>query len=1209
MKGWAGLLLACVALTGCDRNDGSPPGPLPRNDAGSEPSFSVPSPPASYRTADGLNQTPRPDDLAPELVRRVAGRPEPLSDAQRQAAESRALTLAREWLAGSGFGPDADASVMSAVPDEYGSVHVKFTQMHRGVPVLDTGLIAHLYPDLDDEVTANVVAGLAVDVQPTVTEADARDTALARYGAATRTVPLETAVRLGVLPRFELVRTGTSRPVDHTDDFQRRLSDARLVWEVVVGPPEPDVDGAFQALLSGPLPPETDDDATEASRRANGTRGGVADLPALSEDFTTIITTPAVRYRIDARTGDVLEEEVLVQENNLEPRQGTGWGYFNGRVVLDTAYSEESCRFVLSDIRRPLHLDNLLLVPPGFRFGNVVWDARGQETYNITDMFLMTDGNNNWGDASIINSEISPTASARYQTPAVDVAYGVQITWDFLDNVLSRWGPAGNGTPTRACVHYGDGYADAHYNGASRFICFGDGEETDQAGIYFLHFVGHELGHAFWHAAGIGGGKGEAGALNEGNGDILGGLVDLYEGTGAGTGSHVRRFPNFSGWMSRVVDPASYSRRDDDDIKRYGMPYWTSFLKDRPVHVGGLPYGRMFVYLAEGAPDDASDTLYTSEYPQGMGGIGIVRAAHIWKTAVAYYLAGKPTYQTMRTAFVSAAKYLYGPGSMEHRAVRRAFAAIRVGSGPADLQPPVIDYAQIYAVNSTDMTALAYAKVRDNAGLRAVNITGSARGTLTGDYLLGYVSILDTGAGQRSATFSADDGAGQTTSTTRNFLVTRSRNLIRNGGFESGLNDWTAEPAAGALLGTNAERAFLGSGYVGLQGDSVFWQEVSIPAQAKDVTLVFRLLTRDATRSGDMLRAQVRDPSGVLLEELQTYGWLLPPRSRSWLNKGYVRQAFDLSAYAGQTIRIAFQNSTAANKRRFLLDHVVLSYAEEPDAGLPEVTVREWENTVTFRLPDLQGVEPEEVGSVHYYVDGQPLTFSEDPLSRYFAASFLDALGPGTHWVAARVRGLDNQILVDSPGVWFHRKPYHELLVNGGFELGAWDLGYSDPPPRIQIVEDGLDVSQVFDGERSLLMGGQGGNETTTVGQAVQMPKQMKSLDFGIRVRVLTEEDSEANPAIEDRLWLEFRDQQTYEPIVEYMLAEHTYQPTRPGTLGLFAGYYRVSMSLPTALLAGRNVLVRLQTRENGNNRPTWFYVDNASLRYSQFSLSLFQGN
>jgi Zn-dependent metalloprotease len=1176
------LLLAGLALGACG-GGGS-------DDDGGD--FVVAPLPASFLDGGENNQAPEDERMEPRPVRRTPIEVVPLDEAGKADAEEDALRLARFHLAATGFPRTTDVQVVHLLQDEFGGVHVKMEQTHGGLPVIGAGLVSHLYPNDPDDVTPNLVEGLDLDLAPVVLLMDAQNVALTRYPGSS-SVALDVKTRLAVLPELEVVRVRFGHVEDNTEDFDRRLAGARLVWEILVEPQMPDLALVAGAGLPGAaVNEEPDDTLLTLLRDENVTRGGNESTLPAADNFATQVLAPGVRLRIDADTGEILSEETLIQHaDELEEAEGPGWGYLHGKVALDTSYWPPNGKHYLIDVSRP-KLYGLA------GLGNIVWDAKNLETHDAADMTLFADGNDSWGDGLLLNTASAAYGTTRRQTPGVDVAFAVQMTWDFFQHVLGRWGLDGLGTPLNAAVHWGDGYSDAHYNGSSKFIVFGDGTVNGKPGNYSLSTVGHELGHWFWHASGNGSEAGESSALNEGHGDIQGSLVDLYRGTGSGLGTQVRHFSNFSDWRGRMVDPAGYSEESGGDTY-VGLKYWSSTLKDGPEHVGGLPFGRAFIYLAEGAPSDSSNTLWTTEYPNGLGGIGHTKAAHIWKTAIAYYLGGTPTYSSVRTAFIDAAEYLYGAPSMEHRAVRRSFAAIRVGSGATDNVDPDITYAKIYSVNLEDMTALVHAEVDEDTGIRELRVSGAGvTAVLPADWLVGYASIARTQVGTRSTNFTVTDSAGKTDVVARQFVKARDNNLIVNGDFEDGMDGWTSAQGKDQT-GFNEARAFLGSGYLAPEDEDLIWQEVTIPSDAENPTLVFRLLVRDSAASHDSMDVSILSPGGDLLSFLEAYTWSTPPDTRNWLNKGYLRQEFDLSAFVGDTIRIAFVNHTFEGARRFVVDQVVLTFTREAVVGAPEVHLHPWENTVAFSTPLIEGVTPAEIARVDYYVDGVYRTAGATPHHDYYGGLYLHQLAPGPHWVAAVVRGLDNSILGASQGVWFEPGNVNELLVNRGFEDGAWDLTYSGVPPKVLVVEDVLDSTIAFDGSKALRMGAQGTAHESQAGQVVEVPNTLNSLRFSIRVRVFSEE-SVIPSSNGDELWLETWNANTYQKLEEHRLVGSWNQYDIVGDHDWWANYGRAEVSLSTAKHAGKDVIVLLKVKED-SGAATSFYLDNASLRWTSF--------
>jgi subtilisin family serine protease len=129
--------------------------------------------------------------------------------------------------------------------------------------------------------------------------------------------------------------------------------------------------------------------------------------------------------------------------------------------------------------------------------------------------------------------------------------------------------------------------------------------------------------------------------------------------------------------------------------------------------------------------------------------------------------------------------------------------------------------------------------------------------------------------------------------------------LLLNPGFESGNTSWVA--TAGVITNSTGRTPRTGSWYAWLDGygtthtDSLY-QQISIPAGVTSATLTFYLKIDTAetttTTQFDRLQVQVRNSSNQVLTTLATFSNLNP--------SGYVLRTYDLSAFAGQTIRVYF---------------------------------------------------------------------------------------------------------------------------------------------------------------------------------------------------------------------------------------------------------------------------------------------------------------
>ncbi len=151
--------------------------------------------------------------------------------------------------------------------------------------------------------------------------------------------------------------------------------------------------------------------------------------------------------------------------------------------------------------------------------------------------------------------------------------------------------------------------------------------------------------------------------------------------------------------------------------------------------------------------------------------------------------------------------------------------------------------------------------------------------------------------------------------------------LLGNPGFENGSSNPAPWVISGGVINTSSAEppnsgawdAWLG-GHGTTHADTLY-QQVSIPSSVS-ATLTYFLHIDTADGSGtahDSMRAQVRSSSNAVLQTLAGYSNLNAAA-------GYAQKTFDLSAYAGQTVRVFFQASENSTlQTSFALDDVALT--------------------------------------------------------------------------------------------------------------------------------------------------------------------------------------------------------------------------------------------------------------------------------------------
>jgi hypothetical protein len=220
-------------------------------------------------------------------------------------------------------------------------------------------------------------------------------------------------------------------------------------------------------------------------------------------------------------------------------------------------------------------------------------------------------------------------------------------------------------------------------------------------------------------------------------------------------------------------------------------------------------------------------------------------------------------------------------------------------------------------------------------------VTASGSGTLAYQWYKGATAISGATAASYTtpATTAADNGttfhvtvsnpSGSVTSSNATLTVGSApvvSNLVVNGGFESGTAGWTAPSGVIGQFGSAAPAyagtwdAWLGRETLGRARSGVVSQTVTIPSSISQATLTFYLQVNGG--SNGSLMAEVCNSSGSVLATLATYG-------DGAAAAGYQERSFDLSAYKGQTIQVAFAASLGRSRNRggrtsFVLDNVSL---------------------------------------------------------------------------------------------------------------------------------------------------------------------------------------------------------------------------------------------------------------------------------------------
>jgi hypothetical protein len=299
-----------------------------------------------------------------------------------------------------------------------------------------------------------------------------------------------------------------------------------------------------------------------------------------------------------------------------------------------------------------------------------------------------------------------------------------------------------------------------------------------------------------------------------------------------------------------------------------------------------------------------------------MTGLGNDRAARIWYRALTVYLTSMSGYAEAREGAIRAAKDLYGPGSDAEQAVWNAFHGINVGDpwgGPgghtlaAAITRPGANVALpsgqaqtfVGAAKDSEPDAACTYEWSFGDGARAAGPRATHAFTNLGDTDAAYAVLLKVtdsqgavGTASRTVTVAPEPLPGQ--------------DLMRNGGFEQGKAGWAGNTE---VIGSFPEEPpFAGShdavlGGAAASGPQLLYQTVTIPAAVTAARLSFHLKVKGIDLLGvptDFLEIQVLDAKGELLGGVASF-------TNEQAHRRYSRQTFDLSAYRGHTVRLAFK--------------------------------------------------------------------------------------------------------------------------------------------------------------------------------------------------------------------------------------------------------------------------------------------------------------
>jgi Zn-dependent metalloprotease len=334
--------------------------------------------------------------------------------------------------------------------------------------------------------------------------------------------------------------------------------------------------------------------------------------------------------------------------DDIQHATGTGHTVYSGTVPLDT--TPVGAQFELKDPVR----------------GNGSTCDMNNLAGACANMF---DADNIWGNHLQSNR----------QSAAADAHYGAAKTFDYYRLIHGRNGIFGTGAGVPSRVHYGNGYANAFWDGTR--MTYGDGTGNLKP-LVSLDVAGHEMSHGVTQALSGLVYSGESGGLNESTSDIFGNMVEFY--------------------AANASDPGDYLVGEKIDIFGTGRPLrymynpildthspncWSAATAGLDPHYSSGVGNHFYFMLAEGAGATQYGTSPTCN-GSTLTGIGRAKAQRIWYRALDVYFTSGTKYvdaanNDARYYTLQAASDLFGACSIEYRTVQKAWAAVNVtGADP-----------------------------------------------------------------------------------------------------------------------------------------------------------------------------------------------------------------------------------------------------------------------------------------------------------------------------------------------------------------------------------------------------------------------------------------------------------------------------------------------------------------------------------------------
>jgi Zn-dependent metalloprotease len=327
-----------------------------------------------------------------------------------------------------------------------------------------------------------------------------------------------------------------------------------------------------------------------------------------------------------------------------------------------------------------------------------LWDYDGVGGDDFGGSYTLSSSSGSW----TVNGNNGSYIIMPAFNPALDIHWGMEMTYDYYKNLHLRNSFDGNGATIKNYYNPPFMQNEADRNNAKAmtsgnppesFMVYGTGDSKMMNPVVGLDVQGHEFTHLVVNNNGLNGLKyqGESGALDESFADIFGTCVEFYAK------------PTTANWTigEDAMIPAPYMRSMSDPSNqnlRFTSPYGDGKINDlrQPSKYNGTHWQSVFDTADDGGVHKNSGVQNFWFYLLSNGGagindginynvsrIGLAKAQKIVYLNLTKYLKSEiSTFYDSFTGSLLATEELYGNPSTEYTAVRQAWYAVGIVNDP-----------------------------------------------------------------------------------------------------------------------------------------------------------------------------------------------------------------------------------------------------------------------------------------------------------------------------------------------------------------------------------------------------------------------------------------------------------------------------------------------------------------------------------------------